>query len=81
LTGVTPIIGTASPLRVTSIVEHRSEPAFVLLLQLADRHFAGAGFEDALAATLRDKPRLIDFWETWSADQRWTPSAAFVASR
>lgn len=75
MTRVTPIVDTASPLRVASIVEHRSSPAFVLLLQLADRHFADAGFEDALAATLGKKPQLIDFWETWSADQRSTPSA------
>jgi hypothetical protein len=47
----------------------------VLLLQLADRHFSDAGFEDALADSLRDKARLIELWETWSADQRWTPSA------
>jgi hypothetical protein len=56
-------------------VEHRSESAFVLLLQLADRHFSDAGFEDALADSLRDKATLIELWETWSADQRWTPSA------
>lgn len=60
---------------VASIVEHRSEPAFVLLLQLADRHFSDPGFEDDLAARLREKPTLIALWQTWSADQRWTPSA------
>jgi hypothetical protein len=65
----------ASPARVASIVEHRSESAFVLLLQLADRHFSDAGFEDALADGLRDKATLIELWENWSADQRWTPSA------
>jgi hypothetical protein len=67
--------GTAAlPARVASIVEHRSEPAFVLLLQLADHHFADPGFEDALALGLREHPALIELWETWSADQRWTPS-------
>jgi hypothetical protein len=64
-----------SPARVASIVEHRSEPAFVLLLQLADRHFADRGFDDALARSLRENPALIENWEAWSADQRWTPSA------
>lgn len=61
--------------RVASIVEHRSEPTFVLLLQRADRHFSDPGFEDAVAVSLREKPTLIELWQTWSADQRWTPSA------
>jgi hypothetical protein len=65
----------ASPARVASIVEHRSEPAFVLLLQLADRHFADPGFEAAVAQSLRENPALIERWESWSEDQRWTPSA------
>jgi hypothetical protein len=64
----------ASPARVASIVEHRSESAFVLLLQLADCHFADPGFEAALARSLRENPALIELWETWGADQRWTPS-------
>jgi hypothetical protein len=76
-------LGEASPIldiavsaaRVASIVEHRSEPGFVLLLQLADRHFCDAGFEDVLADSLRDNVTLIERWMTWSADQRWTPSA------
>ena len=74
-------IGTAehsageAPARVASIVEHRSEPAFVLLLQLADRYFLDPGFEDALAQCLRENLALVELWETWSADQRWTPSA------
>jgi hypothetical protein len=54
----------ASPARVASIVEHRSESAFVLLLQLVDRHFADPGFEGSLARSLRDNPALIDLWET-----------------
>jgi len=61
--------------RVASIVEYRSQSAFVLLLKLADRYFGDPGFEDALADCLRDKATLIQLWETWSADQRWTPSA------
>lgn len=60
---------------MASIVEHRSEPAFVLLLQLADRHFSDPGFEDALADSLRANATLVELWETWRADQRWTPSA------
>ena len=64
-----------SAARVASIVEYRSQSAFVLLLKLADRHFGDQGFEDALADCLRDKATLIELWETWSADQRWTPSA------
>jgi hypothetical protein len=46
----------------------------VLLLQLADRYFGDPGFEDVLADCLRDQATLIELWETWSADQRWTPS-------
>ncbi|GAA1848167.1 hypothetical protein GCM10009687_12790 [Asanoa iriomotensis] len=64
-----------APARVASTVEHRSERAFVLLLQLADRYFLDPGFEDTLAQRLRENPALIELWETWSADQRWTPSA------
>lgn len=65
----------ASPALVASIVLHRSEPAFVLLLQLADRHFTDSGFEDALARSLSEQPALIDGWQAWSWDQRWIPSA------
>jgi hypothetical protein len=65
----------ASAARVASIVQHRSESGFVLLLRSADRHFSDAGFEDALAVSRREKPTLIELWQTWSADQRWTPSA------
>ena len=64
----------ASPARVASIVEHRSEPALVLLLQLADRHFADPGFEGALAGSLCENRALIQLREAWSGDQRWTPS-------
>jgi hypothetical protein len=65
----------ASAARVASVVEHRSESGFVLLLQLADRHFSDPDFEHALAVSLREKPTLIELWQTWSGDQRWTPSA------
>ena len=69
-----------SATRVASIVEHRAEPAFVLLLQLADRHFADPGFERVLVRSLRENPALIELWETWSADQRWTPSAYLIGT-
>lgn len=42
--------------RVASIVDYRSEQAFVLLLQLADRHFVDPECRDALAQSLRDDP-------------------------
>jgi hypothetical protein len=64
----------AAAARVASIVEHRSEPAFVLLVQLADRHFADPELNGALVQGLRDNPALIERWEAWSSDQRWTPS-------
>jgi hypothetical protein len=70
----------ASAARVASIVKHRSEPAFVLLLQLADRYFADPGFEGELGRNLRDNPTLIELWETWSVDQRWTPSVYVVGT-
>ena len=69
-------VGAAtSPARVASIVKYRSESAFVLLLQLADRHFADPGSDGALAQNLCENPALIEAWETWSVDQRWPPSA------
>lgn len=66
--------------RVASIVEHRSSPAFVLLLQLADRHFVDPEFSDALAQSLRDDPALIERWQAWSEDQRSMPSAYVQAT-
>ncbi|GIF74551.1 hypothetical protein [Asanoa siamensis] len=60
---------------VASIVDHRSQPSFPLLLTLADGYFADPEFEDALARSLRESPALVERWETWSADQRGTPSA------
>ncbi len=66
--------GTAAD--VAAIVRHRSEPGFVLMLRQADQHFDSDGaVELALMQTLRDDSALVDLWETWSADQRWTPSA------
>lgn len=60
---------------VARIVERRGEAVFVDLLRAADAEFEDAAFEPALAAALRAEPRLTDLWATWSADQRWTPSA------
>ncbi|TDC53598.1 hypothetical protein E1212_05345 [Jiangella ureilytica] len=60
--------------RVASIVKHRDEPAFGLLLQLADQLFADIEFERHLAEGLRGEPALIELWDLWSGDQRWTPS-------
>jgi|SRR5262245_6145042 len=63
---------------VAAIVRHRSEPDFVLMLRQADQHFDNDDvFELALAQGLREDSALVDLWETWSADQRWTPSAYF----
>jgi len=65
-----------TPGQVARIVERRAEPAFVVLLRAADTEFEDDSFESALADALRDTPALIDQWNLWSADQRWTPSAA-----
>lgn len=61
--------------RVSGIVLHRGEPAFVAKLRAAGAQFARPGFEQALARHLRANPGLVEAWESWSADQRWTPSA------
>jgi hypothetical protein len=65
-----------TPANVARIVERRDQAAFVDLLRAADTEFEDAAFEAALATALRAEPRLIDLWDTWSGDQRWTPSAA-----
>src|SRR5690242_16319075 len=65
-----------TPEAVARIVERRNEAAFVDLLRSADLEFEDdAGFEPALADALRAEPQLTELWTTWSADQRWTPSA------
>lgn len=64
-----------TPESVARIVERREEPAFVELLREADVDFEDVDFEPALAGVLRAEPQLTDLWVTWSADQRWTPSA------
>ncbi len=56
-------------------MERQGEAAFVDLLRAADAEFEDTAFEPTLAGALRAEPELIDLWETWSADQRWTPSA------
>jgi hypothetical protein len=65
-----------TPEDVARIVEHRDETAFVDLLRSADAEFEDVAFEPALADALRVDPGLIDHWNMWSGDQRWTPSAA-----
>ena len=65
-----------TPGDVARIVERRDETAFVDLLRAADAEFEDAAFEPALADALRSSPLLIDRWNVWSGDQRWTPSAA-----
>ena len=57
------------------IVERRNERAFVELLRDTDAEFEDAAFEPALADAMRVYPELIDQWNMWSGDQRWTPSA------
>src|SRR5689334_15280770 len=58
------------------MVRRREEPAFVNLLRAADIEFEDAAFESALAEALRSDSELVEQWDTWSGDQRWTPSAA-----
>lgn len=68
-------LGQMTPESVARIVERRDEAAFVELLRAADPAFEDPAFEPALAEALRAEPLLIGLWATWSADQRWTPSA------
>jgi hypothetical protein len=60
---------------VAGIVERPYEAAFVSQLRQANTEFQDAGFEAELSDVLRSEPRLCGLWATWSADQRWTPSA------
>ena len=64
-----------TPESVASMVDHRTEGAFITLLHDADASFVDPLFEARLAESLRAEPRLIDSWTTYSGDQRWTPSA------
>ena len=64
-----------TPDSVARIAEQRDAPAFVELLREADAELADAAFEPSVADVPRVEPGLIDLWVTWSADQRWTPSA------
>jgi hypothetical protein len=70
-----PGVDDASVARVATIVEQRATPEFVAVLKAAGTQFRRSGFEASLAAYLRAEHRLVDEWATWSADQRWTPSA------
>lgn len=60
---------------VARIVERRGTPAFLDQLGDADADFADPAFEPKVAEVLRAEPQLTALWETWSVDQRWTPSA------
>ena len=64
-----------APEFVIGIVERWNDEAFVSMLREANTEFQDAGFEAALADALRSEPRLCGLWATWSANQRWTPSA------
>jgi hypothetical protein len=64
-----------TPEDVARIVERPDEKAFVDLLRESDAEFEDATFELALAEALRVEPSLIDLWDLWSGDQRWSPSA------
>jgi hypothetical protein len=68
-------LAQVTPQSVAHIVQHRAEPKFLDLVREADAKFEHADFESALADVVRDEPGLTDLWATWSADQRWTPSA------
>ena len=70
-----------TPRDVARIVERRHESAFVDLLRAADAEFSDAAFEPALAEALWSDPSLIDKWNVWSGDQRWTPSAGVDGDR
>ncbi|RYJ05550.1 MAG: hypothetical protein EON52_10975 [Actinomycetales bacterium] len=60
---------------VAAIVDARGGPDFITLLRAARLSFDRPGFEDDVAARLRAAPRLVQAWDLWCGDQRWTPSA------
>ena len=64
-----------TPEDVARIVERRDDLAFVELLREADIEFEARAFEPAVAEVLCAYPALIEKWNVWSGDQRWTPSA------
>jgi hypothetical protein len=64
-----------TPDEAARIVDRRGEPVFVELLRDADAEFDDSTFEAALVDALRAEPRLVDLWDLFSVDQRWTPSA------
>ena len=64
-----------TPDEVARIVERCDEPAFADLLRMADGDFQQTAFESEVADVLRLDQPLIDKWNIWSGDQRWTPSA------
>jgi hypothetical protein len=62
-----------TPKSVASIVDHRTEGAFITFLHDADASFVDPLFEARLAESLRAEPRLIDSWTTYSGDSGGPP--------
>jgi hypothetical protein len=60
---------------VAGIVLRRDDLEFADQLKAANRSFVTVGFEAELVAYLRRHPQLVDAWQSWSEDQRWTPTA------
>src|SRR5215218_779170 len=60
---------------VASIIVRCQGAEFPSALRAASPHFTTPDFEISLARVLRSRPELVDQWQRWSADQRWTPSA------
>jgi hypothetical protein len=64
-----------TPEEAARIVGFRNEGSFIALLREAAADFDHRSFEPSVAHVLRAEPSLIEQWATFSADQRWTPSA------
>lgn len=62
--------------QVASVVEGGQDAELVDALRAVDARFEDSpDFEASLARFLRSRPDLVDAWASWSAAQRWTPSA------
>ena len=69
-------MGTADAAdQIASIVMGTRGPDVVATLSRANAFFRDPGFEAALAQVLRDQPVLVERWQSYSRDQRWTPAA------
>ena len=60
---------------MAELVGQRASPRFPRRLRAAADAFAAPGFERELATYLRTRPDLVEQWDRYSADQRWTPAA------